>query len=159
MAELLVYWPVLGVLAAALGLVTTEVRADNTDADPASLAEAVTWLDAEANRIIRASRREMKDGTAAFPPQVGIGYEAFWLRDYEYTLEGSVDAYSDKELLDACRLLSRSLRGDGAGVDCVKFDGTPIYCRLPAAITMHSVGWKRGRRVRRVFARCFGIRM
>lgn len=100
------------VLAAALGLVTTEVRADNTDADPASLAEAVTWLDAEANRIIRASRREMKDGTAAFPPQVGIGYEAFWLRDYEYTLEGSVDAYSDKELLDACRLLSRSLRGD-----------------------------------------------
>ena len=127
MAELLVYWPVLGVLAAALGLVTTEVRADNTDADPASLAEAVTWLDAEANRIIRASRREMKDGTAAFPPQVGIGYEAFWLRDYEYTLEGSVDAYSDKELLDACRLFSRSLRGDGAGVDCAKFDGTPIY--------------------------------
>ncbi len=39
-------------------------------------------------------------GTAAFPPQVGIGYEAFWLRDYEYTLEGSIASYSDKELTD-----------------------------------------------------------
>lgn len=35
----------------------------------------------------------MKDGTTAFLPQVGIGYEAFWLRDYAYTLEGSIDSY------------------------------------------------------------------
>ena len=69
----------------------------------------------------------MKDGTSAFPPQVGIGYEAFWLRDYIYTLEGSVDSYSDKELLDAGRLFIKSMRADGAGVDCVKFDGQPIY--------------------------------
>jgi hypothetical protein len=91
------------------------------------IAEAVSWLETEAHRIIRASRREMKDGTAAFPPQVGIGYEAFWLRDYEYALEGSISSFSDKELLDACRLFVRSLNPDGAGVDCVKFDGTPIY--------------------------------
>jgi len=88
---------------------------------------AVSWLEKEAHRIIRASKREMKDGTAAFPPQVGIGYEAFWLRDYEYTLEGSIASYSDKELTDACRLFVQSVRSDGAGVDCVKFDGTPIY--------------------------------
>ncbi len=92
-----------------------------------AITESVAWLEKEARRIIRASRRIMNDGTAAFPPQVGIGYEAFWLRDYEYTLEGSVDAYTDKELTDACRLFIRSLRADGAGVDCVKFDGTPIY--------------------------------
>lgn len=91
------------------------------------IAEAASWLETEALRIIRASRREMKDGTAAFPPQVGIGYEAFWLRDYEYALEGSISSFSDKELLDACRLFVRSLNPDGAGVDCVKFDGTPIY--------------------------------
>ena len=91
------------------------------------IAEAVSWLETEAHRIIRASGREMKDGTAAFPPQVGIGYEAFWLRDYEYALEGSISSFSDKELLDACRLFVRSLNPDGAGVDCVKFDGTPIY--------------------------------
>ncbi|MEN6576979.1 MAG: hypothetical protein ABFD90_11605 [Phycisphaerales bacterium] len=96
-------------------------------AEPATLSEAVAWLQGEAHRIVRASRRTMSDGAAAFPPQVGIGYEAFWLRDYEYTLEGAADAYSDRELTDACRLFIRSLRADGAGVDCVKFDGTPIY--------------------------------
>lgn len=98
-----------------------------SQAQSATLPEAVSWLQGEAHRIVRASRRTMSDGTAAFPPQVGLGYEAFWLRDYAYTLEGSVDSYSDKELIDACRLFIRSMRADGAGVDCVKFDGTPIY--------------------------------
>jgi len=100
----------------------------------ATLAGAVSWLQSESHRIIRASRRTMKDGMSAFPPQVGIGYEAFWLRDYAYTLEGSIEAYSDQELLDACRLFVRSLRADGAGVDCVKFDGTPVY--MPGYGTM-----------------------
>ncbi|NLZ03790.1 MAG: hypothetical protein GXY19_01285 [Phycisphaerae bacterium] len=104
----------------------TEATAGQARAS-ASLSEAVQWLETEAHRVIRASMRTMADGTAAFPPQVGIGYEAFWLRDYEYTLEGSVDSYSDKELTDACRLFVRSLDADGAGVDCIKFDGTPIY--------------------------------
>jgi hypothetical protein len=92
-----------------------------------TIADAVSWLEKESHRIIRASKREMKDGTSAFPPQVGIHYEAFWLRDYEYTLEGSVASYSDKELVDACHLFVRSMNSDGAGVDCVKFVGTPIY--------------------------------
>jgi hypothetical protein len=107
-----------------LGLV-----AGNADAlaDSAALSEAVNWLEDESHRLIRASKRTMKDGTSAFPPQVGIGYEAFWLRDYVYTLEGSIESYSDKELLDAGRLFIRSMRADGAGVDCVKFDGHPIY--------------------------------
>ncbi|TKJ33520.1 MAG: hypothetical protein CEE38_20380 [Planctomycetes bacterium B3_Pla] len=96
-------------------------------AGPATLAEAVTWLESESHRLIRAGRRTMKDGTAAFPPQVGIGYEAFWLRDFAYTLEGSVDSYSDKELLDASRIFIGNIRADGAGVDCVAFDGRPIY--------------------------------
>ncbi|MBM4165140.1 MAG: hypothetical protein FJ222_11980 [Lentisphaerae bacterium] len=91
------------------------------------LPAAVSWLENEAHRIIRASRREMKDGTAAFPPQVGIGYEAFWLRDYAYTLEGSIGSYSDTELIEACRCFIRSLGPKGEGVDCVKYDGTPIY--------------------------------
>ncbi|MEI6217676.1 MAG: hypothetical protein WCP86_02140 [bacterium] len=99
----------------------------NMAAPTSGISSAVSWLEKEADRIIRASKREMKDGTSAFPPQVGIGYEAFWLRDYEYTLEGSVASYSDKELTDACRLFVRSMNPDGAGVDCVKFDGTAIY--------------------------------
>jgi hypothetical protein len=102
-------------------------------------SESVSWLEEEAHRIIRASKREMKDGTAAFPPQVGIHYEAFWLRDYAYTLEGSVDSYSDKELVDACRLFTRSIRDDGAGVDCVKFDRTPIYMPGYGTMGKHAV--------------------
>ncbi|MHC4628575.1 MAG: alpha-L-rhamnosidase-related protein [Planctomycetota bacterium] len=109
-----------------LALVST---AQSTDAlaSGASVAEVVSWLESESNRLIRASRRTMADGTAAFPPQVGIGYEAFWLRDFAYTLEGSLDSYSGKELRDSCRLFIRSIRTDGAAVDCVKFDGSPIY--------------------------------
>ena len=105
------------------------LAAGNEDAvaDSAAMSEAVKWLENESHRLIRASRRTMKDGTSAFPPQVGIGYEAFWLRDYVYTLEGSIDSYSDKELLDASRTFISSMRADGAGVDCVKFDGNPIY--------------------------------
>jgi len=91
------------------------------------LESSIDWLENEAHRIIRASRRFMIDGTAAFPPQVGIHYEAFWLRDYEYTLEGSISSYSDQEMLAACRLFIQSIDSDGAGTDCVKFDGTPIY--------------------------------
>lgn len=92
-----------------------------------SLPDAVSWLEKEAHRIIRASERKMENGISAFPPQVGIGYNAFWLRDYEYTLEGSAISYSDKELMDVCRLFVKSIRSDGAGTDCVKYDGTPIY--------------------------------
>lgn len=127
MARTRMLWQVFGTLAATVGVLVGIAAAEERDDRPLSLPEAVAWLDKEAHRIIRASRREMKDETAAFPPQVGIGYEAFWLRDYEYTLEGSINSYSNKELLDACRLFLRCLRADGAGVDCVKFDGTPIY--------------------------------
>ena len=96
-------------------------------AGSATLNEAVSWLENESHRLIRASKRTMKDGTAAFPPQVGIGYEAFWLRDFAYTLEGSLDSYSEKELRQARRTFILGMRADGAGVDCVAFDGRPIY--------------------------------
>jgi hypothetical protein len=118
----------VGVLVLSLNVLAGEPHDAPAAAKPLlTTADAVVWLEREAQQIIRASKRTMKDGMAAFPPQVGIGYEAFWLRDYEYTLEGAIGAYSDRELTDACRLFVRSLRADGAGVDCVKFDGTPIY--------------------------------
>lgn len=117
-------WPI-ALLLITMTVPTRAVRATNSKPD--TLSNAVAWLETEAHRIVRAAKRTMADGTAAFPPQVGLGYEAFWLRDYEYTLEGAIDAYSDKELTDACRLFVRNLRADGAGVDCIKFDGTPIY--------------------------------
>jgi len=77
--------------------------------------------------MIRACRRTTKSGIAAFPPQVGGGYEAFWLRDYAYMLEGNCAAFTDKELRDSCRFFLAGQRADGAMVDCIKFDGTPCY--------------------------------
>ena len=122
------------VLACTLCASDVFAEKENMATPITTLSEAVVWLKQEAHRIIRASERKMADGTAAFPPQVGIHYEAFWLRDYEYTLEGSVDSYSNKELTDACRLFVKSMDANGAGVDCVKFDGTPIY--MPGYGTM-----------------------
>ena len=69
-------------------------------AQPATLSEAITWLENESHRLIRASKRTMKDGTAAFPPQVGIGYEAFWLRDYAYTLDLVDPKLADQTVID-----------------------------------------------------------
>ena len=93
----------------------------------ADLPAAVQWLAAEAHRVIRASAVPMHDGTLAFPPQVGIGYDAFWLRDYAYALEGSLTSFTNEELSAACRVFIRALRGEGAAVDCVRLHGTPIY--------------------------------
>ena len=95
--------------------------------EPRSVQEAVGWLQGHARTMIRASRRPMKDGVAAFLPQAGGGYDAFWLRDYAYMVEGSADAFSNKELTDACMVFVNGQRADGACVDCVRLDGTPIY--------------------------------
>ncbi len=106
---------------------TTGIHSTILSFEDKTFEDAVIWLEQEAHRIIRKSIRIMEDGTSAFPPQVGLGYEAFWLRDFAYTLEGAVNSYSDKELIDACRLFVQGINEDGAGVDCIKFDGTPIY--------------------------------
>jgi glycogen debranching enzyme len=111
----------LFVLAVLPNLTLAETPSNN------DINDAIVWLETKAAETARASRVTMKDGTAAFPPQIGIGYKAFWLRDYAYTLEGAVDSFSDKELIDACRVFLRAQRADGQCVDCVKFDGKPIY--------------------------------
>lgn len=117
------------VVAVAMWLAWAAVAgaAEPVNRRPASPEEAADWLEAKSREMIRAGRRAMHSGTAAFPPQAGGGYEAFWLRDYAYMLEGCAEAFSDRELRDACLLFVGSIRADGAGVDCVKFDGTAIY--------------------------------
>jgi hypothetical protein len=96
--------------------------------------QAYQWLDGKARAMIRASARPAKGGVSVFPPQVHCGYEAFWLRDYSYMLEGCADAFSDKELREAYRFLLNGQRSDGTMVDCITFDGTPIY--MPGYGTM-----------------------
>lgn len=92
-----------------------------------TLDEAYAWFDARMPQMIIDCRRTMKDGTAAYPPQVGGGYNAFWLRDYAYILEGAAALIPREELLTAAKLFVNAVSKEGAGVDCVKFDGTPIY--------------------------------
>lgn len=77
--------------------------------------------------MLHDCRRKTSSGITAFPPQVGGGYEAFWLRDYAYMLDGNIAAFTDKELKDAYRFFLAGQRADGAMVDCIKFDGTPCY--------------------------------
>jgi len=98
-----------------------------TPTKPGTLPQAVAWLKQKSTQMIRDCRRPTKSGITAFPPQVGGGYEAFWLRDYAYMLEGNVAAFSDKELKEACLFFLAGQRADGAMVDCIKFDGTPVY--------------------------------
>ncbi len=96
-------------------------------AAPTTAYEAGVWLEGKSLQLIRGSYRSMNDGTAAFLPQTGSNYNAFWLRDYAYMLEGSPEAFSNDELRNACLTFVNALRSDGAAVDCVMFDGTPIY--------------------------------
>lgn len=97
--------------------------------DTTYMARAGAWLRGKAKDLVRNSARPMTDGSGrtAFIPQAGGGYDAFWLRDYEYMLEGAASAFSTQELTDAAVLFVDSLRADGAGVDKVRLDGTPSY--------------------------------
>lgn len=90
-------------------------------------AKAVQWLEEKARALIRASARPMHDGTTAFLPQAGSHYNAFWLRDYAYMLEGCPEAFSHEEVRRACLTFVAGIGKDGSGVDCIRLDGTPIY--------------------------------
>ncbi len=94
---------------------------------PRSIAEAVTWLKHRSTQMIRECRTNTKSGIAAFPPQVGSHYNAFWLRDYAYMLEGNPEAFSENEVKDAYRYFLAGQREDGAMMDCIRFDGKTLY--------------------------------
>ena len=91
------------------------------------VADALGWMQRTAKAQLRASAVPMNDGTTAFPPQAGAGYGAFWLRDYAYMLEGCPEAFSDREVIDAYQTFIGGMTPEGVCVDCIKFDGTPIY--------------------------------
>jgi hypothetical protein len=94
---------------------------------PSDMDEAVRYLEAKSFQMIRLSRRKADNGTYVFLPQVGQHYNAFWLRDYSYMLEGNPDALTDDEVVAAYRFFLSGQREDGACVDCIKLDGSPVY--------------------------------
>ena len=66
-----------------------------------SLSEATYWLEAKSQQLVRQSRSHDDNGTSAFIPQAGGGYQAFWLRDYAYMLEGCPEAFTTQEMKDS----------------------------------------------------------
>lgn len=102
-----------------------------------TVSEAVAWLNNVGTDMAYDSIQTMNNGVLAYPPQVGSGYDAFWLRDFAYILQGVGRNISHENLLDAAYLFARANRAsDGAAVDCIKYDGTPIY--MPGFGTMGS---------------------
>ena len=113
--------PLLAIIALLMARGTI-VSAEETD-----VAKALGWMQRTAAAQLRASAVPMDDGTTAFPPQAGAGYGAFWLRDYAYMLEGCPEAFTDQEAIDAYQTFVGGMTPEGVCVDCIKFDGTPIY--------------------------------
>lgn len=115
----------LGVLLFGALTVLPQAQA-RTEESPETLGELVSWLEEQARELVRECRRTLPDGRAVFPPQVGIGYEAFWLRDYAYMLEGVPEAFTEQELRECLNIFLAAQQPDGTCVDCVTFDGRPV---------------------------------
>lgn len=115
------------VVGNSYGSITSSVAQVSVQTLAQALTNAVQYLETKSREMVQAARHVMPNGVAAYPPQVGSGYDAFWLRDYAYMLEGAAAEFSTNDLLQACQLFVSALRSDGAGVDCVRYSGQPIY--------------------------------
>ncbi len=91
------------------------------------LRAAADWMKVEASKLIRAAATPMNNLMTAFPPQYGVYYNAFWMRDFAYMLQPKHNLFYPYELSDIITLLPKTLRGDAAAADAVGFDGTIYY--------------------------------
>lgn len=85
----------------------------------------LAWLESAAADAMRAAERKMSDGSVVHVPQGCCKYEAFWLRDYVMMLEGRV--VPRERIVPCAKIFLKAVSPEGFGVDCVKFDGTPVY--------------------------------
>lgn len=93
-----------------------------------NVTDCLRYLELKGEETIRGSIQLMNNGIKAFPPQLGAGYNAFWLRDYAYMLEGSgKQGFYMNDLLDAAYMFTNAIRSDGAAVDTVQYNLNPIY--------------------------------
>lgn len=93
-----------------------------------NIIDCLRYLEVKGVEIIRGSIQNMDNKIHAFPPQLGSGYNAFWLRDYAYMLEGCAkEGFYINELLDSVYMFTNSMRSDGAQVDTVQYNMNPIY--------------------------------
>jgi len=87
--------------------------------------DAAAWLEAAGRKTILCAERQMADGTRVYAPQAGCKDKAFWLRDYVMMLEGGL--VPKDRIVPCAKIFLGAVSPEGFGVDCVKFDGTPVY--------------------------------
>ena len=90
-----------------------------------SVVSDLDWFWENATNSLRHAERKMADGTVVYVPQGTCKYEAFWLRDYEMMLEAGI--VPSERIVPCAKIFLNAVSPRGEGVDCVKFDGTPVY--------------------------------
>lgn len=90
-----------------------------------SLETIRNWFEMKASEIVPKGRRAMDSGVHGYVPQTGSNYDAIWLRDYYYVLEG--EAIPTNDVVTASTIFLNGISPEGYGVDCVRYNGTPIY--------------------------------
>ena len=111
------------------GMVVAAVLPAN--AGVANLQEATYWLEGKSQQLVRQSRATMNNSTAAFAPQAGpIVYDAFWLRDYAYMVEGCPEAFTQQELKDSCTTFVNAVSASGVGC-CLGIKRRDGFCQKP----------------------------
>ena len=83
------------------------------------------WFRENATNSLRHAERKMANGAVVYVPQGTCKYEAFWLRDYEMMLEAGI--VPPERIVPCAKIFLNAVSPRGEGVDCVKFDGTPVY--------------------------------
>jgi hypothetical protein len=97
----------------------------------AALRVGREWLETSAAELQEGSRITASDGTVMYTPD-GVGsYAGFWVRDFQYMLEGFAEGIPAEHVRDGFRYLIARQRDDGAMPDRVYADGAPFYCPGP----------------------------
>ena len=89
------------------------------------LPEARRWFEGKTGEMMEKARRVRTDGRPAYAPQTSNHYKASWLGDFEFMLEA--DVVPREDVLDAALAFFDGLSSEGDGVNCITYDGRPIY--------------------------------
>ncbi|MEM2240487.1 MAG: hypothetical protein QXL27_09365 [Candidatus Bathyarchaeia archaeon] len=92
-----------------------------------SFGESLQWITGEAKRLVNKSMVKAFDGTTLFRPDGGGHYNAFWIRDFCYMLEGLPGYITHEDAIRAYFFIVNRQRDDGAIPDRVELDGRPFY--------------------------------
>ncbi|MBR4617230.1 MAG: hypothetical protein IKO55_16605, partial [Kiritimatiellae bacterium] len=96
-----------------------------TAAQGSGLSEAWRWFAGKTGEMMEKARRVRTDGRPAYAPQTSDHYKASWLGDFEFMLEA--DVVPREDVLDAARAFFDGMSPEGDGVNCITYDGKPIY--------------------------------